>query len=309
MQRCWSQAGDPIAPIPGPGGIPGGVPGAWLSLSKVTFDKNPAGADHKDATVRLSPADYTLQSITNGNYTLVKDKDYTVDGGSITFLTSYLDTLAAGSYEFIFNMSGGENPALNVAVVDTAGSTGDDFFRDVNSGDWFYDDVAYMYEKGLMNGTSTNPLLFSPNMAVTRGMVVTLLWRVDGSPAASGSSPFGDVQNPAAYYYDAVVWAAQNEIVNGYPNGNYGPEDPITREQLAAIFYRYQQFSGQIPPNVRAAIDFADWNSVSEWAKESVTALTMQGLINGEPGNRYNPKGNATRAQLAAVTRRFLEAV
>ena len=109
-------------------------------------------------------------------------------------------------------------------------------FGDVQSTDWYYDEVQYVYENGLMSGTSATT--FSPDTTTTRGMIVTILHRLEGTPAVSTSGTFADV-TAGRYYTDAVEWASANGIVGGYGNGRVGPNDPITREQMAAILYRY----------------------------------------------------------------------
>jgi hypothetical protein len=178
-------------------------------------------------------------------------------------------------------------------------------FSDVKVGDWFYEDVLYMWVNELMNGTSET--LFTPNGLVTRGMVVTVLYRMEDEPDVSGSeNPFNDVAE-GVYYTDAVKWASANDIILGYGDGRFGPGDNITREQLAAILYRYQKFADYIPPDIAEAREFADRNSISDYAKEPVEKLVMQGIINGKPDNKFDPKGNATRAEYAAMLHRYLD--
>jgi hypothetical protein len=180
-------------------------------------------------------------------------------------------------------------------------------FTDVKESDWFYGDVYAMWENNLMNGTSET--LFSPNSALTRAMVVTVLYRMEGSPDVSAmANPFPDV--PAGQYYtDAVRWAAGHGIVLGYTNGEFGPNDNITREQMAAILHRYEQYAQTAPPDVIEAREFADGDSISEYAKAAVAKLVTQGVITGKPNDIFDPKGNATRAEFAAVLHRFMEAV
>jgi len=181
-------------------------------------------------------------------------------------------------------------------------------FADVKASDWFYGDVEYACVNNLMVGTSTDPMLFSPNMTLTRGMVVTVLYRMAESPDASGlSNPFDDVSD-GKWYSDAVKWAADNKIVSGYGNGKFGPEDSITREQMAVMIMNYQQFSGNIPLDVIMDREFSDWNKISGWAKDAVNRLTKQGIINGKPNNLFDPDGEATRAEFAAILHRFMEA-
>ena len=178
-------------------------------------------------------------------------------------------------------------------------------FIDVKADDWFYGDVAYVSINRLMLGTNTDPMLFNPNMALTRGMAVTVLYRMSESPDASGlENPFDDVPY-GMWYADAVKWAADNKLVNGYGDGKFGPEDIITREQLALILSKYERFAGMIPPDILPAKEFADWNDISDWAKNAVRALTAQGVIGGKPNNLFDPAGEATRAEFAALLHRF----
>lgn len=178
-------------------------------------------------------------------------------------------------------------------------------FTDVKMGDWFYKDVLYMWANSLMNGTEET--LFSPNGLVTRGMVVTVLYRMEGAPDVSGSTnPFDDVAS-GVYYTDAIKWGAEHDIIRGYGDGRFGPGDNVTREQLATILFRYQQYADNIPPDIAESREFADRSNISDYAKEAVNKLVMQGIINGKPDNKFDPKGNATRAEFAAMLHRFLD--
>ena len=158
-----------------------------------------------------------------------------------------------------------------------------------------------------MNGTAAT--LFSPNNPVKRGMVVTVLYRMEGEPDVTGlENPFDDVAD-GMYYTDAVIWAADKGIVLGYSETEYGPNDNVTREQLAAILHRYQTFMDKTPPDVIEDVEFADEGSISEYALEPVGALVAQGIINGKENNMFDPKGNATRAEFAAMLHRYLLAI
>ena len=182
-------------------------------------------------------------------------------------------------------------------------------FVDVKASDWFYNDVKFAFTNNLMLGTSTQSMMFSPNLTLTRGMVVTVLYRVAGSPDVSGLSiPFDDVEE-GKWYTDAIKWAKQNGIVSGYGNGKFGPEDNITRQEMAVMIINFQEFTGKKPADVNTERNFADDNDISSWAKEAVKKLTKQGMINGKPGNLFDPKGEATRAEFAAILHRFLESV
>lgn len=177
-------------------------------------------------------------------------------------------------------------------------------FADVSSSDWFYNDVRYVYEKGIMDGTGADR--FSPNAPLTRAMIVTILYRMDGSPSVSGSSDFTDVA-AGKWFAKAVAWAAANGIVNGYGDSLFGPNDPVTREQLAAILYRYAVYGGMTAVTLEENLgSFADTAQLSAYAIQAMNWAVGQGLINGS-GSNLVPKAQATRAQVAAIIHRYLE--
>ena len=182
-------------------------------------------------------------------------------------------------------------------------------FTDVKETDWFIDAVIYVSNNGLMTGTSEDSTLFSPNDSVTRGMIAAILYRMEGDPDVSGiDNPFDDVAG-GEWYTDAVIWAADKEIISGYGGGKFGPEDNMTREQFAAILLNYELYTDKIPRDILMDRTFSDWSAISDWAKNAVNRLTIQGLINGKPGNLFDPKGDVTRAETAAILMRFLTAV
>lgn len=178
-------------------------------------------------------------------------------------------------------------------------------FRDVRPEDWFYADVRYVYEADLMNGTAEG--LFSPDLFTSRAMIVTVLWRLSGSPVVNYYMPFADVDQ-AAWYAEAVRWAASCGIVAGYDNGNFGPNDPITREQLAAILYRcaaYRQEDTSIGADTNI-LSFTDAASVSEYAVPALQWACGAGILQGADGALL-PTHPATRAQTAAILHRFCQ--
>ena len=180
-------------------------------------------------------------------------------------------------------------------------------FIDVRGDDWFYDDVAYVYENGLMNGTSETT--FSPYISTTRGMIVTILYRMEGKPAVFEACPFTDVK-AGAYYERAIVWAAENGIVKGYGNGCFGPDDQITREQMAAILYRYAKNRGldvSVGENTNI-LSYDDVLDISEYAVPAMQWACGAQIIHGADG-RLTPGAKATRAQVAAILHRFCENV
>ena len=177
-------------------------------------------------------------------------------------------------------------------------------FDDVSKGDWFYKDVEYVYNEGIMDGVSKRE--FAPNETLTRAMIVKILYRIEGEPAGYRTSDFGDVAS-GRWYTGAVAWAAEKEIVKGYGNGKFGPNDPVTREQLAAILYRYTQYKGWSTMAASGSLKgFADAASVSSYAVDAMNWAVDEGLLKGA-NNKLSPKSNATRAQVAAIIHRYLK--
>lgn len=179
-------------------------------------------------------------------------------------------------------------------------------FGDVKSADWFYNDVKYVYEKGMMAGTAAD--VFAPNTTTTRAMIVTILYRLEGSPAVTGTSAFVDV--PAGQWYtDAVNWAAANQIVKGTSATTFAPNDSITREQMAAILYRYAQYKGYDVTKKADLSGYSDNGQVSAYAKDALAWANAAKLINGVTNTTLAPQGNATRAQVSAILHRFCDGV
>ena len=175
---------------------------------------------------------------------------------------------------------------------------GDTGFSDVSANAWYADAVEYVRDNGIMNGTSATS--FSPESSMTRAMLVTVLYRASGSPAVTGSANFTDVSSNA-YYTDAVAWASANGIVTGYGNGRFGSNDPVNRAQIATILWRY---AGS--PTAESSQDFVDENTIPTYASTAVDWARANGVVNGKEGNRFDPQGNATRAQVATILRNYL---
>ena len=179
-------------------------------------------------------------------------------------------------------------------------------FKDVKTADWFYNDVKYVYEKGMMAGTAAD--VFAPNTTTTRAMIVTILYRLEGSPAVTGTSAFVDV--PAGQWYtDAVNWAAANQIVKGTSATTFAPNASITREQMAAILYRYAQYKGYDVTKKADLSGYSDNSQVSAYAKDALAWANAAKLINGVTNTTLAPQGNATRAQVSAILHRFCDGV
>lgn len=190
--------------------------------------------------------------------------------------------------------------AVVLSMIPAAVAAGTLPFTDVNRLDWFYDAVEYVYEEGLMSGTSATT--FAPNGTTTRGMIVTILHRLEGVSMAYGEN-FADV-SADAYYADAVAWASDKGIVTGYGNGYFGPNDAITRQQLATILFRFAGFYGKSTTPRAMLGDFADGDSVADYAIDAMQWAVAEDLIKGSDGY-LNPNGFATRAQVATILERF----
>jgi len=280
-------------------------------------------------------SNYTVTFATNGGSTVssqrvssngkvTKPADPTKDG--FTFSGWYSDKELTQTYDFSKAITGNttiyakwtQNAAVPKPMTEPAPiptptltpgqspTAWQNPFNDVKSTDWFYGDVEYAVAHGLFNGTSATT--FSPSGSVTRAMFVTALWRLAGSPAASAGNQFTDVDQ-GAYYAEAVKWAAANSIVKGISNNQFAPNKAVTREQMAAILYRYEQFNGQTPSGAGATKTFADRSKISDYAKDPVTTLVRQGILSGKPNNLFDPQGTAMRAEVAAMLHRYMSAM
>ena len=188
--------------------------------------------------------------------------------------------------------------------MDENPGTGVNPFTDISEKDWFYGDVMFVYENGLMLGTSKT--LFSPHGTAMRGMMATILWRMEGSPVPKGKNSFTDVE-AGKWYADAITWTTENGIFAGYGKDKFCPDDPITREQLAAIFYRYADYKGY-DLTVKGDLDkFKDADKITDYAKAAMQWAVGSGLVKGKSGNLLDPQGTATRAEIAAMLHRFIE--
>ena len=188
--------------------------------------------------------------------------------------------------------------------VDENPSTGENPFTDVSEKDWFFDDVLFVYDYGLMVGTGKT--LFSPHETVTRGMMATILWRMEGSPIPKGKNRFTDVE-AGKRYADAITWTAENGIFADYDKDRFKPDDPITREQLAAIFYRYADYKGY-DLTVKGNLDkFKDADKITDYAKTAMQWAVGSDLVNGKSGALLDPQDKATRAEIATMLHRFIE--
>ena len=258
------------------------------------------------------PVYYTLTFETNGG-----EKISPVNGSynALIDLSKYAPKRSSYAFTGWYSDKGSTNKItsirLNGSKTVYAGwqaeqnpNTGANPFTDVSEKDWFYGDVMFVYENGLMLGTSKT--LFSPHGTATRGMMATILWRMEGSPAPKGKNSFTDVE-AGKWYADAITWTAENGIFAGYGKDKFGPDDPITREQLAAIFYRYADYKGY-DLTVKGNLDkFKDADKITDYAKTAMQWTVGSGLVKGKSGNLLDPQGTATRAEIAAMLHRFIE--
>ena len=267
-----------------------------LNTYSITYDLDGGTAFGNPDSYTVESAAITLNEPTKAGYVftgwsgtdLVGEDNLTVTipAGSIG------DRRYTAHWEFDPTIIAALNPTPNVD------------FLDVSRTDWFYYDVRYVCENGLMNGTSRNR--FSPYGTATRGMLVTILYRMENEPRCFGSAAFSDVK-PGAYYEKAVVWASQNGIVSGYTDGTFRPDAPVTREQLASILYRYTLYRGQdvSAGETTSLTGYGDAQAVSSYALPAMRWACGTGILQGANG-KLNPSGLATRAQLAAMLHRYL---
>jgi len=277
----------------------------------MTFALN---SDRSTYTATIPPVENGIYSFDGRNYSSVNTKTDCLPKTSYTGYVKYAATETQDESAAAFDTqttpelprkSGGGSSTVTPTVppTTTSGALQVNPFTDVKTGDWFYAAVQYVRENGLMNGTSST--LFSPHANTTRGMVVTILYRMAGSPAVTAANPFDDVA-AGQYYTNAVIWASENKIVTGYGNGKFGPNNAITREQMAVILMNYAKLKGY-DVSARAGLSgFGDVASVSGWAQDALSWANAKGFIQGS-SNKLTPGGNAERCQVAAILQRFIE--
>lgn len=263
-----------------------------------------------DGQHRVYVKDVSNGSLTaNVNWAAEGDKVYVTAKPSKGYELSWLSVKAADGTVLKIYEALGENTYyfympdqyVTVSGIFSLISSGLPFV-DVNSGAWYYDAVSFVYNKGIMNGVTSTT--FEPNSTITRGMVVTMLWRMAGEPYVSGGS-FSDVAS-GRYYSTAVAWAAKNGIVDGYSSTVFGVNDPVTREQFATILYRYAKYMGYSTTG-SSLTGYYDANSVSSWARDAMGWAVKNGIITGSGNSRLNPTGTASRAEVAQMFMSFYE--
>lgn len=274
VQQRSSGGGEPAKPS-----FPVKISNSGDGVAKV--DKSYASAGAK-VTITVTPGrNATVQHIT------VTDED-----GERLKLTENRD----GTYSFTM-----PNGAANVYARFSGSGLP---FADVPSGSWYYDDVAYVYDTGLMTGLTATA--FGPNLSTTRGMIVTILWRMENEPVAKHGCPFADVRR-GSYYEQAIAWASENGIVTGFDASTFAPDRAITREQLAAILFRFAAYRGMDAVTLRENLSsFQDQAAISAYAVSALNWAVGEGLMQGT-GDKLEPTGSATRAQVAAMLRRFMQ--
>ena len=264
---------------------------------KITIGDTANGTVTADPAAAKAGAKVTLTATPDEGYAL----------GSLTVTDRFGDAVkvtenADGTYTFTMPNGQVTVTATFVQVEEPAPT---EPFVDVNEGDWFYDAVVYAYQNELMDGVGGNR--FAPNSETTRAQLVTILYRLEGQPAVSGDLPFTDVET-GTWYTNAVLWAAQNGIVNGVTDTTFAPGDEITRQQLVTILYRYAEAKGY---DVSASADlsgYPDAGQVQDYAQPAMAWAVAENIIQGMDGN-LNPAGNASRAQIATILMRFCEDV
>lgn len=264
------------------------------------------GGSHGSVSIEAEPAGTNSYYGIRNEYVYI---DATPNTGykvkSVTVVDKYNDSIkvyeSSTANRYYFTM-----PDSNVTVnVEFTPRVMSNPFTDVKSTDWFYDAVNYVYSEGIMDGTSV--YMFSPNNATSRGMLVTILWRLAGQPVVTGTS-FSDVSS-SSYYYYAVLWASKYGIVDGLGNNMFGPDQAITREQFAVILYRYAQHCGYSTSANSTLVGYADSNKISSYALTAMRWACGAGLFEGDERANLNPQGQTTRAAAAKLLMTFQENV
>ena len=280
---------------PGTSGNSGTSGGGSTPTYAVTIPSNTA-----NGSVSVSPknaAQGTLVTIT-----VSPDDGYVLDQLTVTNTAGEVVPLSQkGENQYTFTMPSGK-VSVAATFVQASDVTGLPFI-DVKESDWFYEAVQFAFESGMMNGTGGSS--FQPNAMLSRSMIATILWRLEGSPDGNPVR-FTDVSD-GQWYTEGVNWAAANDLVNGYGNSTFGPKDDITREQMAAILYRYAQFKGYDCTVQGNLSRFADGGQTSDWARDAVVWAVDKGLLTGKGGGLLDPKGTATRVEVATILMRFVE--
>jgi len=212
-----------------------------------------------------------------------------------------LEAVAEGTAQIIV-ICGNISKSINVTVEKGLP------FKDVKKGSWYYNAVKYVFENNIIKGY--NDITFAPNDKLTRGMMVTILYRMEGEPKTIGKPTFPDVQDSSKYYYKAVKWATDNKIVNGYSNGKFGPNDNLQRQQLAVILNKYAQYKGKDVSKTNDLKEFADTKQISSYAVKQMKWAVGAGVISGNDNKQtgektLNPKGEATRAEVSAMMEKY----
>lgn len=281
---------------PSSGGSSGGSSSGKTTYKVTTSAVNNGGVNASPSNAEKGAA-ITITLSPDKGYKL--DKLTVIDGfGKTVSTVKKSDTV----YTFTMPASAVKVGVSYVKATETPSKTK---FNDVSANDWFASAVDYVTGKGMMNGTADNT--FSPKANTTRGMVVTVLYRLENQPSTSAAS-FTDVAS-GAYYANAVAWANANGIVSGYGSGKFGPNDKVTREQLAAILYRYAQYKKYDVSGANSLDGYTDAQSVSSYAVPALQWANAAGVVTGKSGSKLDPKGNATRAEVAAMLMRFCENV
>lgn len=269
--------------------------GSTTTTRTITIQSSFGGKVTASASQAAQGKVITLTALPNSGYVLKSLTVTTASGTSVPVANQ-----SSGKYTFTMPAA-----AVTVKAVFAAQETDPDIpFADVAKGSWYYEGVRYAYENGLMSGTGEGT--FSPDLPTGRGMLVTILYRLAGSPAA-GSASFTDVAK-GQWYADGVAWASANGVVSGYPDGSFRPNDTITREQMAAILYQYARIQGKLDDSRADLSIFSDLDSLSAYAKEPMSWAVAQGLFSGVSADTLAPGGSTTRAQAAVILTAFSKA-
>ena len=290
--------------------------GGFAATCTVTVSRRPSGGggggsssytitveDTKNGDITVSPS--RASSGSTVTITVDPDKGYVLE--TLTVLDKNgkeVDLTKKADNKYTFKMPSGK-VTVEASFAKTSSSPVDSFL-DVNTGAWYYDAVKYAVENGLMSGTGT--YTFEPNTTLSRGMIAQMLYALEGKPSVSSANNFTDVSS-SDWYDKAASWAQSKGIITGYEDGRFGPNDPLTREQLALILYNYAKSEGHSTSTKADLSKFADDTSTSPWAQQAMSWAVGEGLLSGRGVNMLYPTGTATRAEVAQIMMNFCENV
>ena len=296
---------DPGTDPDDPGTNPGNSGnGNWsINYYDIIVDETVNGSAETDRTISESGREITIVTDPDDGYEVATVTVVLTSTNSTTDVFVDVEEKGNGRYTFVMPSA---DVLVSVTFVESQAEEEPFPFIDVDEDDWYYDAIKYVFENDLMSGTSD--ITFEPMINTSRAMIATILWRLEGSPEVNYILTYEDVALNT-WYTEAVRWATSEQIMRGYSDTEFGPDDPVTRQELATILFRYADYKGY-DTTARADLSrYEDVNEVAEWALEAMQWVNAEGLITGTTATMLSPTSNASRAEVAVILMRFCEDV